>query len=255
MRLRVLGCSGGIAKGLRSTSYLLNDTILLDGGTGVGDLTLDEMLAIKQVILTHAHLDHVNGLALMIASIYDDLKHTITVYAPPPVLMVLKISLFNWQLWPDFTELPDEDSPCVRLHALEQNVAFSITDEITIAPIILSHTVKSFAYYINDTKTTLCFCGDTGPTEKLWHFLNEQAQLDHLIVECSFPNENKVLALQSGHYTAELLNKDLKLLTHRPILHIQHIKPGCEDSVIDECRSTFIDRKLNVLARNQTLKL
>ncbi|MBI1991107.1 MAG: 3',5'-cyclic-nucleotide phosphodiesterase, partial [Betaproteobacteria bacterium] len=43
MRLRILGCSGGIGRGLRTTSMLLDHDILIDAGTGVGDLSIDEL--------------------------------------------------------------------------------------------------------------------------------------------------------------------------------------------------------------------
>jgi hypothetical protein len=43
MQIRVLGCSGSIAAGSRTTSFLVDDDVLVDAGTGVGDLTLDEM--------------------------------------------------------------------------------------------------------------------------------------------------------------------------------------------------------------------
>jgi cAMP phosphodiesterase len=255
MQLRVLGCNGGIGKGLRSTSYLLNDTILLDGGSGIGDLSLDEMLSIRHVILTHAHLDHVSGLALMIASIYDDMKHAITIYAPPQVLLVLKISLFNWQLWPDFTELPDDANPCVRLHAVEQNSQFQINDEISIYPVILSHTVESFAYIITSTNTNLCFFGDTGPTENIWQTLNKLERVDHVLIECSFPNESDILAMQSGHYTPKLLAEDLKQLNHSPIIHVHHIKPGCVEMVIKQCRETLTEHRLNIVELDSVLTL
>jgi len=255
MQIRVLGCNGGIGSELKTTSYLLNDTILLDGGTGIGDLTLDEMLTIRHVVLTHAHLDHVSGLALMIASIYDDMQHPITIYAPPHVLMVLKISLFNWQLWPDFTELPDDDNPCVRLHAVEQNTHFSVTDDISIYPVILSHTVESFAYIITSPDTNLCFCGDTGPTEKLWAELNKLEQIDHLMIECSFPNESDILAMQSGHFTPVLLAQDLTQLKHSPVIHIHHIKPGCEQLVIKQCHESLTNYSLNIVKLNTRLNL
>ena len=45
MKVRVLGCSGAIAKDCRTTSFLIGDSILLDAGTGVGDLTLEEMMS------------------------------------------------------------------------------------------------------------------------------------------------------------------------------------------------------------------
>ncbi len=79
MQLRVLGCSGGIGQNLRTTSYLLDGFILLDGGTGVGDLTLEQMRDIRHLVLTHAHLDHIAGFALMLSSIYDSYKQTIHV--------------------------------------------------------------------------------------------------------------------------------------------------------------------------------
>ena len=41
MKVRVLGCSGAIAKDCRTTSFLLDENVLIDAGTGVGDLTLD----------------------------------------------------------------------------------------------------------------------------------------------------------------------------------------------------------------------
>ncbi len=255
MQIRVLGCNGGIGSDLRTTSYLLNGTILLDGGTGIGELTLDEMLAIRQVVLTHAHLDHVSGLALMIASIYDDMQHPITIYAPPHVLSVLKISLFNWQLWPDFTELPDDDNPCVRLHAVEQDTSFPITNEISIYPVILSHTVESFAYIITSSETNFCFCGDTGPTEKLWQQLNQLDHIDHVMIEVSFPNESHILAMQSGHLTPDLLANDLTQLKHSPVIHIHHIKPGCEDRVIKQCYETLTNYSLNIVKLNTSLNL
>jgi hypothetical protein len=42
MKVRVLGCSGAIARDCRTISFLIDDNILVDAGTGVGDLTLDE---------------------------------------------------------------------------------------------------------------------------------------------------------------------------------------------------------------------
>lgn len=254
MKVRVLGCSGGIAKDLRTTTFLVNNEILFDAGTGVGELSIDEMLAIKHVVITHAHLDHVCGLALMFASIYDDMPPPITIYAPPPVLMVLKISLYNWQLWPDFSELPYDGTPILQFQALEMDKAITIASNISIQPVILSHTVESFAYIIKDDHSTVCFCGDTGPTDKIWQTLNDIGGANHLFVEASYPNENEVLALQSGHYTPALLAKDLDKLQRKPKVHIHHIKPGCEDVVVKQCTDALQSFDLNIVSREQLLE-
>lgn len=41
MRLRVLGCNGGIGAGLHATALLFGRDILIDAGTGVGDLDIE----------------------------------------------------------------------------------------------------------------------------------------------------------------------------------------------------------------------
>ena len=73
MKVRVLGCSGAIAKDCRTTSFLIDGDVLVDAGTGVGDLTLDEMGGIDHVLLTHSHLDHVAALPLMVDAIASQL--------------------------------------------------------------------------------------------------------------------------------------------------------------------------------------
>src|SRR2546425_1012433 len=62
MKLRILGCSGGIGgRHLRTTSMLLDNDILVDAGTGVADLSLTELSPIDHVVLTHSHLDHLDS--------------------------------------------------------------------------------------------------------------------------------------------------------------------------------------------------
>ena len=39
MRVRVLGCSGAIARDCKTTSFLVDQDVLIDAGTGVGDIT------------------------------------------------------------------------------------------------------------------------------------------------------------------------------------------------------------------------
>ena len=69
MLIRVLDCSGSIAAGSRTTSFLLDDDVLIDAGTGVGDLTLAELTRIDHILVTHSHLDHVLGIGLLADSV------------------------------------------------------------------------------------------------------------------------------------------------------------------------------------------
>jgi cAMP phosphodiesterase len=110
LQVRVLGCSGSIAKGCLTTSFLLDDTVLIDAGTGVGDLTHEDIARIDHVFLTHSHLDHVlavglladSGLRLRMAA----KRPPVQVYALRDTLEALREHIFNGVIWPDFTVIP-----------------------------------------------------------------------------------------------------------------------------------------------------
>ncbi len=111
MKLRVLGCSGGIGARARTTSFLVDDDILLDAGTGVEDLTVEEIAAIDHVFLTHCHLDHVCALPLLVDSTGALRERPVTVHALPETIAALRQHIFNWVIWPDFTEIPHFERP------------------------------------------------------------------------------------------------------------------------------------------------
>ncbi|MEO0997825.1 MAG: MBL fold metallo-hydrolase, partial [Pseudomonadota bacterium] len=84
MQIRVLGCSGGISAGARTSSILVDHDVLLDAGSGVGDLSLDELRRIRHVFLTHSHLDHISALPLLIDCMFEALNgQPVSVYARP----------------------------------------------------------------------------------------------------------------------------------------------------------------------------
>ena len=119
MRLRLLGCNGGIGGMQRHTTcYLLGDSVLVDAGTGLGTLPLDEMLHIDHVVLTHAHLDHIACLPLLVDSVAGRRPAPLQVWALPEVLNILSTHIFNDKVWPDFTQIPSADQPFMTLKPL-----------------------------------------------------------------------------------------------------------------------------------------
>src|SRR4051812_49231182 len=103
MKVRVLGCSGAIAKDCRTTSFLVDTDVLVDAGTGVGDLSLDEMRGIDHVLLTHSHLDHIAALPLMIDAIAAQRSSPVRIYALAGTIAAIKAHIFNNVIWPDFS--------------------------------------------------------------------------------------------------------------------------------------------------------
>lgn len=235
MPIRVLGCSGGVGPNLRTTSLLLDEEILVDAGTGVGDLSLDEMRRINRVFLTHAHLDHVCGLAFMADNLFGEVPHPIEVTAIAQTITAVRTHLFNWQLWPDFSALPDVRSPLIVFRESGVGERHDLGGGRSIQSFAVRHTVPAVGYVLRSARGVFAFTGDTGACEPMWDFLNSLPRLDKLMIDVAFPDEQAELGVISRHYTPSLLGGDLERLRHRPQLLLTHQKPGCEELLRSEC--------------------
>ncbi len=235
MKLRVLGCSGGIGKGLHTSTYMIDDDILLDAGTGVGDLSLYEMHKIRHVFITHSHMDHVLSIPLLVDTLFAELQEQpLRVYARTETIEVLKKHIFNWQLWPDFTELPSKEAPALKL--IEMNPGESLTlNGRTIEMVDVNHTVPASAYIIESAQKVFAYSGDTTTNDNLWARLNQFKQLDFMVIETAFADEEIELAKLAKHYCPSLLAQDLKKLKHKACIGISHLKPGDETRIFQQC--------------------
>lgn len=254
MKLRVLGCSGGIGSALHTTSFLLDDDILLDAGTGVGELSLEELRRIRHIFLTHAHLDHVAGLPLLVDTLFGVSEQALIVHALPETIDVLRRHVFNWQLWPDFSQLPDPKHPRLRFEPMHVGESRAM-DERTVAMLPARHTVPAAGYCISGAAGTVVFTGDTSPNELLWPLLNDLPDLKLLMIECAFADRDRELAELARHYCPATLSGDLAKLQHRPKIAISHLKPGYEDRIMRECRQAMPGRELIRLQGGEVFSL
>lgn len=241
MRIRVLGCSGGIGVGLHTTSLLVDDDILIDAGTGVGELTLDEMAGIRHIFLTHSHLDHIAGIPLLVDSIFDRIATPITIHAQTPTLDALRAHIFNWVIWPDFTRLPSAQAPVLQYELMAAGTMLSLGQR-KVEMIPVKHIVPGVGYRVSEGSRAFAFSGDTSSNDTLWEALNRHEDLDLLIVECAFANEDMELSRLAAHYCPDLLAADINKLRLRPAVHLTHFKPGSEEAIFSECRLAMPDR-------------
>lgn len=251
MKLRILGCSGGVSVGLRTTSLLVDQDILIDAGSGVGDLTLEEMRQIRHIFLTHSHMDHFAFLPLLVDSIFDSIDEPIVIHAQAETIEALEMHIFNWVIWPDFAKLPSAEKPVMRFELMPpgSNITLADTDGVQrhIESIKVNHIVPGVAYRVESKTGAFAFSGDTTSTDNLWHVLNERDRLDLLIVEAAFANAEQELSQKAGHYTPQLLAADLTKLEHKPRIYISHTKPGQEDIIVEECRQSISGREITRL--------
>ena len=241
MKIKVLGCSGGIGDDRHTTSFLIDDDILVDAGTGVTRMTRDALARIDHVFLSHSHLDHILCLPLLLDSVAGERGHALVLHALPEVLEILKDHLFNWRIWPDFSRIPSVESPFLHYAPLTVGTPVRVGNrEITAIP--ANHVVPAVGYLLRgeagnsggNSGGSVLFSGDTASHAALWDLADATADLRHLIVECSFPKVQEEVARASKHYSPETLAADLALMRSAPSVWITHLKPGGEADIMAE---------------------
>ena len=233
MRLQALGCYGGEAPGCHQTSLLVDGRLLLDAGSVTATLPLDAQAAIDQVLISHAHLNHVAALAFLADNLFAVRTRPIEVWSIPPVIRQLKTHLFNGIIWPDFTRIPSPRNPILSLHEIREGRPQKIGG-FKVVSVRVHHTVETAGYLVSDGESSILFQGDSGPTDELWKVANSAARLQAIIVETSFPNRLQDLANVSGHLTPQTLRSDLAKLRVDAPIYAQHIKPQFLSEVVRE---------------------
>ena len=255
MRIRVLGCSGGIGAGARTSALLVDNDVLIDAGTGIGDLELSDLDSIRHVFLTHAHLDHIAGLPMLVDHVFDeDFEVPLTVYAREETLRAVQDHLFNGVIWPDFTRLPSPENPMLRWHVTGPGDTIRIGHRNFYAVDVM-HTVPSLGFTVQNSGGVFAVSGDTKTNETLWPVLNACEDLRVLVIEVSFPDELGGLAADAGHYTPRTLTDDLKRLRHEPEIWLTGMKPGEEDRIYKQVVKAAPDKNIRMLSRGTVINL
>ncbi len=255
MRIRILGCSGGIGAGSRTSSMLIDDDVLIDAGTGIGDLSLSELQSIRHVFLTHAHLDHIAGLPMLVDCIFDENFETpLIVYAREETLRAIKTHVFNDVIWPDFGRLPSTDNPMLRYAVCGPGDTITIRHRDFYA-IDVMHSVPALGFTVKNSGGVFAVSGDTRTNQTLWPVLNKCEELKVLVIEVSFPNEMADLADKAGHYCPSTLTADLKRLQHEPEIWLTGMKPGQEEVILQQVLEAAPDMNIRMLSPGTVLQV
>jgi len=225
MKIRVLGCSGGIGGGLRTTSMLVDEDILIDAGTGVGDLALDRLAKIDHIFVSHSHLDHVASIPFLVDTVCWMRGAPIVVYGIKETLDILRAHLFNWKIWPDFTQIPDDKHPFMVYREITVGETIELRGRRFTA-IPANHTVPAVGYALEGSRGTLIFTGDTAPNDALWQVVNRITNLKYLIIETAFSNKEREIAVAAKHLCPAMLAQELEKMRAMPEVFITHLKPG-----------------------------
>lgn len=223
MKLKVLGCNGGIGGGAHTTAMLLDEDILIDAGTGVGNLSLEELLKIDHVFVTHAHLDHIAFIPFLVDTVGCQREQPLIVHALPETLSSLQQHIFNWHIWPDFTKIPNTTRPYMCLEPFSVGTTIVLNGR-RITPLPSNHTVPSVGFWLDSGEASLAFTGDTTTHDPFWEVINQIDNLRYLIIESAFSNAKQDIAIRSKHFCPALLIEEFKKLQRDVDIYITHLR-------------------------------
>lgn len=224
----------------RLSCYLVDDSVAIDGGSIALALNDEQRAGVRDIIVTHPHMDHIATLPIFIDDLFATLEEPIRIYATPEVIELLERDVFNWTVYPRFSELRNERTQVLKYVPFRPGEEFQI-EHLRFNAVNVSHIVPTVGLILSDGDTTVAFSSDTAKTEEFWQVVNALPRLDALLIESSFPNSMSRLAEVSGHLTPEGLRQELAKLTHKDIdILAMHLKPSYRESVVEELKALDI---------------
>ena len=235
----------------RLTCYLIDECVTLDAGSIAIALTADQRAHVQDIIVTHVHMDHIASLPIFIDDLYPSLRQPMRIHATPEVIERLERDVFNWNVYPRFSELKNDFGAVMEYVPIQIGEEFKVA-HLTAKAIPVNHIVPTVGIVLSDGKRTVAFSSDTAETEEFWEVLNGLPQLDAILIEASFPNAMAGLADVSRHFTPASLAAELGKLKHNGLdILAVHLKPAYRETIIAELAALNLP-KLDVMEPGKT---
>ena len=218
----------------RLTCFLIDETVAVDAGSIALALSTEQREKVRDIIITHPHMDHIASLPIFIDDLYPTLQRPIRIYATQVVVDLLERDIFNWNVYPRFSELKNDYGPVMEYVPVPVGEEFQVAHlKVTVVPV--NHIVPTIGLMVSDGKSTVAFSSDTSETVEFWDMINRAPTLNALLIETSFPDSMAQLAEVSRHFTPASLGRELGKLNHNGLdILAVHIKPAYRDTIIEE---------------------
>jgi ribonuclease BN (tRNA processing enzyme) len=242
---------GRATQAQRLTCYLIDDCVAIDAGSIGLSITNEQRDTVRDIIVTHPHMDHIASLPIFVDDLFGFLETPIRIHATAEVIDLLERDVFNWTVYPRFSELKNERGPVMEYIPFSVGTEFQVA-HLKVTAVNVNHIVPTVGMIVSDGETTLAFSSDTAETEDFWKLVNSTPHLDALLIEASFPNAMAELAETSRHFTPESLSRELRKLNHNGLdILTVHLKPAYRETVVRELKALNIP-KLEVMETGRT---
>ncbi len=250
MLVRVIGGHGGVAPMFKATSYLIDGKLLIDAGSVASGILIDEQLQIDNILISHAHLDHISDIAFLSDNCFGLKKKPFSIYSSKETYQAIKDHLLNDVIWPDFSKLPTKKNPTIVFNELKPEETLKLGG-YKVTPVPVNHFTNAFGFIIEHKKSTILFTQDTGPTDRIWELAHNYSNLKAIFTEVSFPNHMQKVATESRHHTPTTICEEIKKMPPEIPLFLGHLKPNFQTQLFQEIEALDCDR-INLLGSDDT---
>ena len=237
MQVKVIGGHGGVTRNYHATSYLVDESLLIDAGSVASGLDIQDQLKIDYILLSHAHLDHTKDLAFICDNCFGLKGKPFQVYCHESVHFAVKEHLFNDIIWPDFSKLPNSKNPTINFNEITAEKTFEV-GPYKITPIHVNHPVikpeQAMGFIIEKGEKAILFTVDTKATDRIWEVAKKYKNLKGIFTEVSFPNKLQGVADASDHHTPATMKEELKKMPEDIPVYLAHLKPNYQEELIQE---------------------
>ena len=230
----------------RLTCFLIDERVAVDAGSIALALNAEQRENVRDIIVTHPHMDHIASLPIFIDDLYPSLQEPMRIYATAEVIELLERDVFNWNVYPRFSDLKNDYGPVMEYIPIPLGAPFQVA-HLNVVAVPVNHIVPTVGLVVWDGQTSVAFSSDTAETDEFWKIVNEMKGLDALLIEASFPDRMAKLAHVSRHFTPASLGQELKKLTHNGMdIMAVHLKPSYREEIIEQLNALNIP-KLGVM--------
>lgn len=253
-KITILGAYGTKGSHQETSSFLINDTNVIDAGNLLR--SLDEDAAhIDAIWLTHSHLDHIVDIAYILDSYFTLRIKPLKLMGLPETIEAIQKHFLNDVVWPDFSKIPlsNADAMTVVYETIELGKEYKLDESTSIEAMETVHTAVSCGYIIRKNRSAVLVTADTYKNPLLCETIEKYPEITALVLECSFPSNMAALALESLHLTPALAEEEISCID-RPIkLYFNHLKPTFIEQIKKEIYSTPVLKDAIILDDGDTI--
>ena len=245
--VKVIGGHGGVSPGFQATSYLINDELLIDAGSVASGIPIQDQLKVDNILISHAHLDHISELAYLCDNCFGLKKSPFMVHSNKVVKDAILGHILNDTIWPDFSKLPDPQNPTIKFNEFVPLKPFNL-GEYEVLPVRVNHFTEACGFIISFRGKSVIFTQDTGPTEEIWKSAKDK-NIVGIFCEVSFPNALEQVAIDSLHHTPKSIGLEVAKMPKDAPIYLGHLKPNYQDILVNEIAGLG-ESRINLLTKD-----